>query len=168
MTDNKVTPDDVRWLITNAPLLLKLKKESAPLVSELINCRNLMWDEGTDLDINLLDHLMQLAVDNKAKLRSEYSAYPEIAKYLNAEILGGPGQPDLKTKEGYPVEVKIGSFTYSALKQLLRYMDAAGADFGFACAKNLSVKLPENISFIQLDYKNNCYVIVEDGGNENA
>ncbi|EEP7697476.1 hypothetical protein [Citrobacter freundii] len=168
MSDKKISDDDLYWLISNAPLLLKLKQEGAPLVSELISCRNRMWDEGANLDIHLLDHLMQLAVDNKAKLRSEYSAYPEIAKYLNAEILGGPGQPDLKTKEGYPVEVKTGSFSHSALRQLLRYMDSAGADFGFACAKTLSVKLPENISFIQLDYKNNCYVVVEDGGNENA
>lgn len=98
MTEKKVTPDDVRWLITNAPLLLKLKQENAPLVSELISCRNQMWDEGADLDTNLLDHLMQLAVDNKAKLRSEYSAYPEIAKYLNAEILGGPVNQTSKQK----------------------------------------------------------------------
>ncbi|EFI89745.1 hypothetical protein HMPREF9551_01223 [Escherichia coli MS 196-1] len=47
-------------------------------------------------------------------------------------------------------------------------MDASGADFGFACAKTLSVKLPENIKFIQLDYKDNCYFVVKDGGNENA
>lgn len=168
MSDKKIAIDDLYWLITNAPLLLKLKQEHVPQVSELISCRNSMWDDCVDIDIQLFHHLIQLAVDNKVKLRSEYSAYPEIAKYLNAEILGGPGQPDLKTKEGYPVEVKIGNFTHSALKQLLRYMDASGADFGFACAKTLSVKLPENISFIQLDYKNNCYVVVEDGGNENA
>lgn len=168
MSDKKIANDDLYWLITNAPLLLKLKQEHVPLVNELISCRNRMWDEGVDIDIQLFHHLMQLAVDNKAKLRSEYSAYPEIAKYLDAEILGGPGQPDLKTKDGYPVEVKIGSFTSSALKQLMRYMDATGAEFGYACAKTLSVKLPNNIKFIQLDYKNNFYVIVENGGNKNA
>ncbi|WP_342021883.1 hypothetical protein [Escherichia coli] len=168
MPGQKISNDDLYWLISNSPLLLMLRQESAPLVSELISCRNRMWDEGADLDTNLFDHLMQLAVDNKAKLRSEYNAYPEIAKYLNAETLGGPGQPDLKTKDGYPVEVKVDTFSPSALKQLLRYMDASGADFGFACAKTLSVKLPENIKFIQLDYKDNCYFVVKDGGNENA
>ncbi|HGW2956438.1 TPA: hypothetical protein ACNP37_005187 [Raoultella ornithinolytica] len=168
MSDKKISNDDLYWLITNAPLLLKLKQDHVPLVSELISCRNSMWDEGTDLDTNLLDHLMQLAVENKARMRSEYSSYQEIAKFLNAYVLGGPGQPDLITKEGYPVEVKIGSFTSSSLKQLLRYMNSTKADFGYACAKTISVKLPENIKFIQLDYKDNCYVIVEDGGNENA
>lgn len=90
MPCQKISNDDLYWLISNSPLLLMLRQESAPLVSELISCRNRMWDEGADLDTNLFDHLMQLAVDNKAKLRSEYNAYPEIAKYLNAEILGGP------------------------------------------------------------------------------
>ncbi|HCA8695142.1 TPA: hypothetical protein MYI72_002569 [Klebsiella pneumoniae] len=167
MTDKKVTPDDLRWLITNAPLLLKLKHENAPNVNELIACRNKMWDEGDEVDLQLFLHLVEYAVDHKAKLRAEYSAYPEVAKYLDAVVLGGPGQPDLKTKDGYPVEIKTGNFTNSALKQLLRYMDDFGADFGFACAKSLSVKLPDNIKFIKLDYKNNCYVVVEDGGNNN-
>ncbi|QLA00891.1 hypothetical protein [Enterobacter sp. DSM 30060] len=167
MSDKKITNDDLYWLITNAPLLFKLKQEQAPLVKELISCRNSMWDEGVDLDNNLLNHLMQLAVDNKARLRSEYSSYQEIAEFLNADVLGGPGQPDLVTKEGYPVEVKIGNFTSSALKQLLRYMDSAKADFGYACAKKLAVNLPENIRFIKLAYKNNIYV-VENGGSKNA
>ncbi|EDV9203276.1 hypothetical protein T081_002175 [Salmonella enterica subsp. enterica serovar Monophasic] len=168
MSDKKIANDDLYWLISNAPLLLKLKQENVPQVNELIECKNRMWDEGADIDLQLFLHLMELSVDHEAKLRSEYSAYPEIAKHLNAEVLGGPGQPDLITKEGYPVEVKIGNFTYTALKQLLRYMEATNAEFGYACAKTLSVKLPENIRFIKLDYKNNCYVIVTDGGNENA
>ncbi len=34
--------------------------------------------------------------------------------------------------------------------------------------QNSFCKTPENIKFIQLDYKDNCYFVVKDGGNENA
>ncbi|CAM7325029.1 hypothetical protein ESCOCP332B_26745 [Escherichia coli] len=49
MPGQKISNDDLYWLISNSPLLLMLRQESAPLVSELISCRNRMWDEGVML-----------------------------------------------------------------------------------------------------------------------
>jgi hypothetical protein len=47
-----------------------------------------------------------------------------------------------------PVEVKRRRFTGSALRQLLRYMEAHGASRGIAVAPELGVALPDNITYV--------------------
>lgn len=47
-----------------------------------------------------------------------------------------------------PVEIKLNKFDAKALKQLNRYMITYNSVKGIAVAKELSVKLPDNIEFI--------------------
>ncbi|GKX40025.1 hypothetical protein SOASR014_37640 [Pectobacterium carotovorum subsp. carotovorum] len=168
MSDNNIPENDLHWLHLNAPLLLLLKNELPPTVKEVIDVKNSHHFDGIGCDSNLLDNLLILSSLFRIKSQEEYSAYPVIAEYLDAEILGEAGQPDLLTKDGFPVEVKVGNFNSAALRQLQGYMKKLGANRGYAFAKRLTIKLPENISFFQICFKEYEYEIVDNGGNENA
>lgn len=84
--------------------------------------------------------------------------YDYIAKLPNARIIkrkNNPAhQPDawVICDEEFlmPVEIKLKDFNHKSLKQLKRYMDFYNCGFGIAVAKNLKVKLPENIKFISI------------------
>lgn len=53
---------------------------------------------------------------------------------------------------GYiPVEIKKGTFNEKALNQLERYMKFYKCDKGYAVGKELSVDLPENITFVSIE-----------------
>lgn len=47
-----------------------------------------------------------------------------------------------------PVECKLHDFDTNALKQLTRYMTFYHTEHGIAVARNLTVKLPNNIEFV--------------------
>ena len=47
-----------------------------------------------------------------------------------------------------PVECKLHDFDTKALKQLTRYMTFYHTEHGIAVARNLTVKLPNNIEFV--------------------
>lgn len=54
----------------------------------------------------------------------------------------------LKNNDYIPVEIKLEKFNNKALQQLKRYMDFYNCDKGIASARELTVKLPDNIEFI--------------------
>lgn len=66
--------------------------------------------------------------------------------------------PDFWVSNGIeyrPVECKLREFNKAALKQLLRYMNFYNCKSGYAIAKELTVKLPDNIIFIKYTGENN-------------
>lgn len=74
----------------------------------------------------------------------------KIVKHKN----NGKDIPDAwvnRNGELIPVEVKVSDFNAKALKQLNRYISSYKAKHGIAVARNLTVKLPDNIEFIPFD-----------------
>lgn len=86
--------------------------------------------------------------------------YGPIAKALGGKVLGGASQPDCLVRN-IPVEAKPIAFNRSALKQLTRYMRAAGATRGIAAARVLNVQLPKNVFFLKVEFdrSQNEYVV---------
>lgn len=169
MIKSSISDEQSKWLHENAELLLTLREELPPTVNQLIEISKQMYLSGNPHDNDLYNNLMLLSGLHSIAARSEYCAYPIIASHLDATILGEADQPDLITKDGYPIEVKVGNFNKAALIQLERYIDKLNASHGIACGKKLSVPLPTNISFIQIEFcsRKNSYTIVSKGDNEN-
>lgn len=170
MTNRTISANDLQWLHHNAELLLLLRQDKIPTFGQLLEISKKMYLSGAQHDNVLFDNLIVLVGLNTNKSMDEYCAYPVIAEHLNATILGEAGQPDLITKDGYPVEVKTGTFDDAALRQLKRYMDKLEVSRGIACGRKLSTDLPEAIKFAQIkfDTTDNTYKIINEGGNENA
>lgn len=139
-------------VLANGRFLELMMKEQPPRVEDLISIRNQLWDEGIAPSMNLFLNLVCLAVLHEEKARSEISAYSVIAEYLGAEILGGPSKPDLLFSNDVPVEVKIGAFNVTALRQLNRYMASYRAEKGIAVGRELTVDLPPHICFIKIGF----------------
>lgn len=90
--------------------------------------------------------------------------YQSIFKLHCKEILGDeyvlydmknlkPKRPDAWVENKgniIPVEMKRYAFDRSALKQLLKYMKMYNCNYGIAIGSELSIKLPLNITFVNL------------------
>ena len=50
-----------------------------------------------------------------------------------------------------PVEMKMGIFNHSALKQLQDYMNMYGCSYGIAIGSKTTVEIPDNITFIKME-----------------
>lgn len=58
----------------------------------------------------------------------------------------------VETKNGViPIEIKYRDFNLKALHQLSRYISFYGATGGIAVGRNLTVELPENITFVSIE-----------------
>lgn len=145
-------------------LLSLLKNASIPTLYEVLSTRDKCDINGDSYDKQILGNLIDIATVFDIRKRDEYCAYHILSSYLDAEIIAGPSNPDLITKNGVPVEVKVDIFNESALKQLLRYMEKLNSSTGIACGKRLTAILPENIKFICIRYdrKSGEYVVHED------
>ena len=79
----------------------------------------------------------------------------EIVKRTN----NGKHIPDfwIKTEQGViPVEVKLKDFNLKALHQLSRYISFYETTGGVAVGENLTVELPENITFVSIESLKGC------------
>lgn len=91
--------------------------------------------------------------------------YQEIFKAHCKEILGDdyniydmkklqPKRPDAWVKYNeiiMPVEMKMGNFNYSALKQLQEYMKLYKCLYGIAIGSKTTIDLPDNIKFVEIE-----------------
>ncbi|CAI1772671.1 Uncharacterised protein [Serratia fonticola] len=158
-----IDQDDLTWLINNAGLLLLLKGEPTPTVKQVIAAHERIASSGIKCDIDVYDSLIELAALHGIRARDEYCAYATVAEHLDADVVAGASNPDLITKDGIPVEVKVGHFNNGALLQLQRYMKQLNTNRGIACGSKLTVKLPDGVSFIgiKFDYDAGAYKITE-------
>ncbi|WP_439864550.1 hypothetical protein [Pseudomonas antarctica] len=155
-------------LDNNREFIELLFAEDAPSIDSLIALRNKLWDAGLSPSMDLFTNMVEWSVLVGIKLRDEHSAYGPVSDFLGAEILGGPSQPDLLVDGVIPVEVKVGAFNASALRQLQRYMAKYKSDTGVAVGRELLVQLPSNVRFIKICFSDESrrYEVVasEEGG----
>ncbi len=139
-------------LENNREFIELLFAEDAPSIDSLIALRNKLWDAGLSPSMVLFANMVEWSVLVGIKLRDEHNAYDSISDYLGAQVLGGPSQPDLLVGGLIPVEVKIGAFNASALRQLQRYMAKYKSDTGIAVGRELLVQLPPSVRFIKIAF----------------
>jgi hypothetical protein len=144
---HSVTADD-----DNGPLIALMFGEEPPTVQQVIDTRNALWRSGRDPSLQLFMNVVMYASLHLEKLRSEHAAYAEVAEYFQGAVLAGPSQPDLLIDGKIPVEVKIGDFNASALRQLQRYMSKYKSERGVAVGKRLLVELPDGITFTEIRF----------------
>lgn len=150
---------DLQFIATclaNKNLIELLFNDELPSVDEVIKIHR---DDYSNLTNNrLFINIVELITRHDLYWSSEEGSYGILAKELNADITGSHGgSPDLITRDGTPVEVKKGDFNASALKQLERYMLKLRSSNGIAVGRNLTCKLPKNITFIKIAYNDDCH-----------
>lgn len=160
MNDNQ---DSADWLKDNADLLFLLRSPEPPTVQNVIDAHKEAFARCVAVDSNVFTHLIELAGMHAIRARDEHCSYSVIAEHLDATVVAGPSNPDLITSDNIPVEVKVGKFTVTALRQLQRYMEKMGANRGVACGEELAVDLPHNITFVQIlfDGRTNRYYVAK-------
>lgn len=148
------------WCRENRALIELLRQEKELTVKDVIEARNRVADGTGTMPSTAFNHLITLAALTRLNAQLEGCMYEPIAKALGGKVLGGANQPDCFVR-GIPVEAKPAVFNQSALKQLTRYMRAAGATRGIAAACVLNVQLPKNVFFLKVEFdrSQNEYVV---------
>lgn len=129
-------------------------------IRTLFNLDNMLGEIDSSSDKKFIALRCLVFRGRLEELQKNEFYYQELFKE-NAERLGfgkvvsrksiGKNFPDAwidKSGELIPVEVKLQSFNVTALKQLMRYMNVYNSAHGYAVAKNLTVDLPDSITFI--------------------
>lgn len=148
------------WCRENRSLIELLRQEKTLTIEDVINAKNRILDATGIMPENAFNHLITLATLTRLHAQRESCMYGPIAKALGGEVLGGESQPDCLVRN-IPVEAKPIAFNRSALKQLTRYMRAAGSPRGIAAARVLNVQLPKNVFFLKVEFdrSQNEYVV---------
>lgn len=148
------------WCRGNRSLIELLRQEKTLTIEDVINAKNRILDATGIMPENAFNHLITLATLTRLHAQREGCMYGPIAKALGGKVLGGASQPDCLVRN-IPVEAKPIAFNRSALKQLTRYMRAAGSTRGIAAARVLNVQLPKNVFFLKVEFdrSQNEYVV---------
>lgn len=125
---------------------------------DILNIASILYHPRQDTTFNTLYGIVAMHIaqkyhedeftyQNLFKNNCEKCGFGRIANHKN----DGRNIPDAwveKDGELIPVEVKFSDFNKKALKQLQRYMDAYKTNHGYAVARNLTVDLPDSVTFI--------------------
>lgn len=129
-------------------LLLDVATDGVPDILKSLRhavLRHVCWAEDAQGPTNLERDLYPVFIERHVSLipGSEIVKAPRIEGHV----------PDFVVRVNdrlRPVEVKRGDFNIAAVRQLARYIDALGADIGYAVAPTLTAELPANMIFIEV------------------
>ena len=145
-------------------LALKLEGKSYEIAFKLVSLSLNLYENDSDETFLLISEAVKCYICYE-NIRKDELFYQEVFKKNCKKILGAEyeyyDRKDLflKRPDGWvkrnqdiiPVEMKLGNFDQSALKQLNGYMKLYKSDYGIAIGKEQTVELPCNIKFLNID-----------------